>query len=255
MNSLPSANSYPPFRSGFRFQVSRFTFLSGFTLIELLVVIAIIGILGGMLFPAINAAKRSAQRAACASNLKQIGMAIISYASDNDGLLCSSTYYIVPPMYRTTPPYPSLGYYLAPYLGMSTNSVSSYTIIPTMVCPGFKSAMQPKRPNDWWQLAEYVRIKTYTIDGNTLAFDPFEFGSSNQHPMAGIHTTTGASVSPSKVCVLGEVDQKNNPNSPSIPSAELPPDPVHGSTRNYLFLDAHVESIPTDHDILTRSGQ
>ena len=56
-----------------------------FTLIELLVVIAIIAILAAILFPVFSQARESARQATCGSNMRQIGLAIVMYASDNDG--------------------------------------------------------------------------------------------------------------------------------------------------------------------------
>ena len=60
---------------------------AGFTLIELLVVIAIIAILAAILFPVFASARERARSASCLSNLHQIGLAILQYSDDNNGMV------------------------------------------------------------------------------------------------------------------------------------------------------------------------
>ncbi|HMP90171.1 MAG TPA: type II secretion system protein [Kiritimatiellia bacterium] len=84
-----------------------------FTLIELLVVIAIIGILGSLIFPAVNSARQKAQTTKCLAQLNQWGQAINGYLSDNGGVyptsLAGEEWFVV----------------LAPYAGVRTNNLNN----------------------------------------------------------------------------------------------------------------------------------
>jgi len=107
---------------------------AGFTLIELLVVIAIIAILAAILFPVFAKAREKARQTSCLSNLKQIGLAGLSYVQDYDEMLFGHVQ----------------GYYPAAGPLTWTDQISPYTKNTQMFgCPSDKTSWLRYGLNYW----------------------------------------------------------------------------------------------------------
>lgn len=100
-----------------------------FTLIELLVVIGIIGILAGLMLPAIARAKARAYNIACVNNLRQLGIATRLYSEDNENILPTAEILPTQPI-DPSKPLPRICDVLARYVGQTagtnTNSATVF---------------------------------------------------------------------------------------------------------------------------------
>ena len=130
---------------------------TAFTLVELLVVIAIIGILIGLLLPAINAAREAGRRAQCENNLKQLSFATLAYTEEHSAFPPACTWLnndpsnpaggkdnwviMILPHTEYNGLYKQINH-LKPMSDLS-NANARATLLPTMLCPSDQYNRKP----------------------------------------------------------------------------------------------------------------
>jgi len=204
------------------------------TLIELLVVVAILGVLMGLLLPAVQAVREIANRTRCSNNMKQIGLALHSYATDRRGRMPLTSH-------TTLTREETWIYTLAPYLE---------DLDPIRICPG-----DPRGPDRLkvkgtsYALNEYV-----AVPGEGAALNLFKMKATSRtvvvftvsdetgvastqdhtHSRNWFRTSTNAF---SRIC--SDIQPNRFGSSPNLPRNNR-----GAGVANYLYADGHVEAIP-----------
>jgi prepilin-type N-terminal cleavage/methylation domain-containing protein/prepilin-type processing-associated H-X9-DG protein len=209
----------------------------GFTLVELLVVIGIIAVLVSLLLPALNKARMHATTLACASNMRQLGLAETMYANDNHDNFTpprSSSSSVGDPWYTTQSYYLTLN----PYLTKSTK------LAPVLfACPNFK-------PYD-----AAGQAIPYALNGRILGV------WSNTTTPPGYTGFTKWQLRrtrvpyPSKVLLIGETNAVTDRMFCTVQALPAPPNvstsdgafaatrASHNGRTNVLFVDGHVDTL------------
>ncbi len=221
--------------------------LKAFTLIELLVVIAIIAILAAILFPVFARARENARRASCASNLKQMGIAVQQYVQDYDeklpGIFQPAPRANKPDVYIICQPYiKSFQVFFCPdragqhYKSGSRagQSMCNDGVNPTPdVCPGYGFNQGPV--SDYGVgLVLANSVNSNQREGRAIASIP---AASEVFAFADTYDNGAQAITADNI--LSGIGSSQEYPSTGFPSSQL----RHDGRFNMAYMDGHVKSV------------
>ncbi len=216
----------------------------GFTLIELLVVIAIIAVLSAILFPVFAGAREKARQAACTSNLRQVGAALLLYVSDYDDRLPDrrDLKQTLPGGFRPWPGWPPSD----PRGGWAVVVLDPYARNAGIWnCPSVAGSALGNRP-EVLQVAGAGPVTRYWLwrfdrPDNPVPLDNL-WGKMDAQAVQDLRVANNpqAGIPDGPADVEMVVDPYFPATIPTVP-AEIRGRSVHFGGRNRLFLDGHVK--------------
>lgn len=217
----------------------------GFSLIELLVVITVIGILAVIIIPILQGVRNTMSRTADVANVRQIGIAINTYAADSGGFLPgptwsgqTATYYYHAPVWRSW----NLVEYLAPYLGLPDPD-GTVRVGDSFVSPAYLASPQGISTENVPYMTNYI------LNNQTPGLTQLPFGVPPRDGIVVKPMRLAVIPDPEKTWAMISADQQISSVSSYTNLSTMPEEPYNNGYRTVLYFDGRVESLATNTEI------